>query len=97
MDNKYYVSIMSSRTRVLYIGVTSNLARRVYEHQHKLLPGFTSRYNITQLVYYDFTSDVRAAIAREKQIKKWSRAKKIALIMSMNPNWEDLSTTLFGT
>jgi putative endonuclease len=80
MDNQYYVYIMSSRRRVLYIGMTNNLARRVYEHQHKLLPGFTSRYNITQLVYFDSTSDVRAAIAREKQIKKWSRSKKIALI-----------------
>jgi putative endonuclease len=80
MDNQYYVYIMSSRRRVLYIGMTNNLARRVYEHQHKLLPGFTSRYNVTQLVYFDSTSDVRAAIAREKQIKKWSRSKKIALI-----------------
>jgi putative endonuclease len=87
---------MSSRTRVLYIGVTNNLARRVSEHQNKLLPGFTARYNVTQMVYYDFTSDVHAAIAREKQIKKWSRAKKIVLIQSMNPNWEDLSTTLFA-
>jgi putative endonuclease len=86
---------MSSRTRVLYVGVTNNLARRVYEHQSKLLPGFTARYNVTLLVYYDFTSDVHAAIAREKQIKKWSRSKKIALIETMNPNWEDLSKTLF--
>jgi putative endonuclease len=87
---------MSSRTKVLYIGMTNNLARRVHEHQNKLLPGFTARYNVTRLVYFDSTSDVRAAIEREKQIKKWSRSKKIELIESMNPNWDDLSGSLFA-
>jgi len=81
----YYVYIMTNRSRTLYIGVTNNLERRVYEHKHKLVPGFTSQYNITQLVYFELTSDVRAAIAREKQIKGWLRTKKIALIESANP------------
>ena len=87
----YYVYIMTNKSRTLYTGVTNDLRRRVYEHQHKLVPGFTSKYNITQLVYFEETSDVRLAIAREKQIKGWLRAKKIALIESMNPTWKDLS------
>jgi putative endonuclease len=87
----YYVYIMTNRSGTLYTGVTNNLQRRVYQHKHKLVPGFTCTYNITRLVYYEETSDVRAAIAREKQIKGWLRAKKIALIESMNPGWEDLS------
>jgi putative endonuclease len=87
----YYVYIMTNRSRSLYTGVTNNLVRRVYEHQHKLVEGFTKKYNITILVYYEETSDVRAALAREKQIKGWLRAKKMALIESMNPNWDDLS------
>jgi putative endonuclease len=66
---QYYVYIMSSKTRTLYVGVTSNLEQRVYQHKHKLVPGFTSRYNLTMLVYYAVTNDVREAIAREKQIK----------------------------
>ncbi len=88
---QYYVYIMSNYSRTLYTGVTNNLERRVYEHQQKLVPGFTSRYNITWLVYYEVTGDPRAAIAREKQIKGWRRSKKIALIESMNPAWQDLS------
>ena len=88
----YYVYIMTNKLHTLYTGVTNNLRRRVYEHQHKLVPGFTSKYNITQLVYFEETTDVRLAIAREKQIKGWLRAKKIALIESMNPAWKDLST-----
>jgi putative endonuclease len=71
--------------------VTNNLQRRVYEHKHKLVEGFTAKYNITRLVYYEATPDVRSAIAREKQIKGWLRSKKIALIESMNPEWRDLS------
>lgn len=86
----YCVYIMSSRTRVLYIGVTNNLVRRVSEHKRKLMPGFTRRYNVTRLVYYECTNDVRAAIAREKQLKGWLRIRKIALIESMNPEWDDL-------
>jgi putative endonuclease len=87
----YYVYIMTNRSRTLYTGVTNDLVRRVYEHQHKLVEGFTKKYNITMLVYYEETSDVRAALVREKQIKGWLRAKKVALIESMNPKWDDLS------
>ena len=89
---EFYVYIMTNRSRTLYTGVTNDLERRVYEHKHKLLPGFTQKYNITQLVYYEATSDVRSAIEREKQIKGWLRSKKVALIESINPEWRDLST-----
>jgi putative endonuclease len=82
---------MTNRSGTLYTGVTNNLQRRVYEHKHHLVPGFTSKYNITRLVHFESTPDVRSAIAREKQIKGWLRAKKIALIESSNPNWDDLS------
>jgi putative endonuclease len=87
----YYVYIMTNRSRTLYTGTTNDLKRRVYEHKHKLIPGFTNKYNITRLVYFEETADVKAAIAREKQIKGWLRAKKIALIESANPEWRDLS------
>ena len=83
--------IMTNGVRTLYIGVTNDLARRVYEHKHKLIDGFTKKYNITFLVYYDVTSDVEAARAREKQLKGWRRDKKIALIEASNPHWKDLS------
>ncbi|HEX5484247.1 MAG TPA: GIY-YIG nuclease family protein, partial [Terriglobia bacterium] len=75
----YFVYIMSSRSRTLYTGVTNNLMRRVYEHKHGIFPGFTSSYKITRLVYAEETSDIQIAIRREKQIKGWLRAKKIAL------------------
>jgi putative endonuclease len=88
---EYFVYILASRSRVLYIGVTNDLQRRVYEHQHKLIAGFTSKYNVTQLVYFESTPDVRSAIAREKEIKGWLRIKKIKLIESMNPRWRDIS------
>ncbi len=88
---QYYVYIMTNRSGTLYTGVTNDLARRVYEHRNKLIPGFTAKYNITKLVYFEITNDVRTAIAREKQFKGWLRAKKIALIASVNPNWDDLS------
>ncbi len=91
MTKQYYVYIMTNRNRTLYIGMISDLERRVYQHKHGLLPGFTSKYKMTQLVYYEVGDDVRAAIAREKQLKGWLRAKKIALIESMNPEWDDLS------
>jgi len=88
----YYVYIMTNRKNgVLYIGITNDLERRVFEHKHKLDQGFTSKYNCTRLVYYDSTPDVRAAIAAEKRIKGWLRKKKIELIESMNPEWRDLS------
>ena len=82
---------MTNKSRTLYTGVTNNLMRRVYEHKNKLVPGFTSKYNIQFLVYYEAGNDINAAIAREKQIKGWLRSKKIALIDSMNPKWKDLS------
>jgi len=88
---QYYVYIMTNKSRTLYTGVTNDLERRVYEHKQKLVPGFTARYNITRLVYFEATEDVQAAIVREKQIKGWLRRKKIALIESANPRWEDLS------
>jgi len=79
------------RSHVLYTGVTGNLPRRVFEHKNKLSPGFTSRYNLTRLVYYEMFVYPSAAIAREKEIKGWRRSKKIALIESMNPRWHDLA------
>jgi len=81
------VYIMTNGVRTLYIGVTQYLMRRVFEHKEKLVEGFTKRYNITMLVYYETTSDIRAAIAREKQLKSRRRSKKIALIESSNPQW----------
>ena len=88
----YYVYILTNKNHtVLYTGVTSDLVRRVYEHKNHLVKGFTSRYNIHKLVYYEYTTDVTAAIEREKQWKKWSRQKKIRLIERLNPEWLDLS------
>ncbi len=95
MPKQYYVYIMTNRSRTLYVGVTNDLERRVYEHKFKLVPGFTEKYHITQLVYFEATSDVRSALAREKQIKGWLRAKKIALIESTNAEWRDLSAEWF--
>ena len=74
--DRYFVYIMTNVSRTLYTGVTNNLVRRVYEHKNKIIPGFTSRYNITELVYFEETSDVQAALTREKEIKGWRRAKK---------------------
>lgn len=82
---------MASRSRVLYIGVTDDLQRRVYQHKHKLIPGFTSTYNVNQLVYYETTFDIRSAILREKQMKGWLRERKLELIEASNPTWQDLS------
>lgn len=92
---QYYVYIMTNHSGTLYTGMTNNLKRRVYQHRQKLIPGFTWKYNITRLVYYETTQDVRTAIAREKQIKGWLRRKKIALIESKNPNWVDLAEEWF--
>jgi putative endonuclease len=82
---------MTNKSRTLYTGVTNDLMRRVYEHKNKLIKGFTSRYNIQYLVYYESTSNVYSALEREKQIKGWLRKKKIAVIDSVNPEWKDLS------
>jgi putative endonuclease len=90
----YFVYILASRSRNLYVGVTDNLERRVWQHREGLIPGFTTRYRIHRLVYYEMLDDPRAAIAREKQIKGWRREKKVTLIEGKNPTWEDLSTEL---
>lgn len=87
---QYCVYITASSSRVLYIGVTSEFKNRIYQHKNKLLDGFTKKYNVDKLVYFEQTEDVISAIAREKQLKKWSRIKKIKLIESMNPYWNDL-------
>ena len=87
----YYVYIMTNHSKTLYVGMTNDLRRRVWQHKQKLIDGFTRRYNITRLIYYEETPNVRAAIAREKQIKGWLRKKKIALVESVNPGWKDLS------
>ncbi len=91
----FYVYIMTNRSRMLYTGVTNNLKRRVWEHKRKMVEGFTQKYNMTKLVYFETGSSIRAAIAREKQIKGWLRAKKIALIESVNRHWRHLSETWF--
>lgn len=79
----------------MYIGVTNNLARRVFEHKNKLADGFTKRYNVDKLVYFEDTPDIRAAIEREKQLKGWVRERKNALVEKTNPAWKDLSEELF--
>ena len=87
----YYVYIMTNHSRTLYTGMTNDLLRRVYEHKNGLVPGFTKKYKIKQLLYFEDTNDVVVAIEREKQIKGWLRQKKIDLIESINPEWEDLA------
>ena len=89
---QYYVYILASKKNgVLYIGMTNDLIKRVFEHKNKMIDGFTKKYNVSKLVYYEHTTDVHAALAREKEIKKWRREKKNALVASMNPEWNDLS------
>jgi len=91
----YYVYIMTNwNNMVLYVGVTNNIARRVFEHKEKLVEGFTKKYNINKLVFVESCEDVGDAIAREKQLKAGSRKKKIDLIMTDNPEWKDLSNTI---
>jgi putative endonuclease len=92
--NQYYVYIMASISRVLYVGVTNDLTRRVYEHKHELVKGFSSRYRIDRLVYCETCSDIESAIAREKQLKNWRRDKKLALIHQQNPEWDDLAESV---
>jgi len=86
---------MASRSRVLYTGVTNNLARRINEHKRGLIPGFTSRYRVTRLMYFEEFADVRDAIAREKEIKGWVRMRKLRLIEERNPTWADLADLWF--
>jgi putative endonuclease len=91
MQKTYFVYIVASKSRVLYIGVTSHLLQRQWQHANKATKGFTSEYNVYRLVYFEVTTDSLAAIAREKQLKRWRREKKIALIEKDNPTWEDLA------
>ncbi len=93
----YFVYIMASRRNgTLYVGVTNDLARRACEHQTGVVPGFTTRYNVKTLVWYESHADVDAAIAREKTIKRWPRKWKLNVIEEMNPDWQDLYETLNG-
>ncbi|MBU1274067.1 MAG: GIY-YIG nuclease family protein [Proteobacteria bacterium] len=97
MNRQYYVYIVTNKgNEVLYIGVTNDLARRVWEHRNGVAEGFTSRYNAGRLVYYEVFDDPEKAITREKQLKKGPRKRKVELIEAMNPGWQDLSEELFG-
>ena len=91
IKNQYYIYILANkRNGTLYIGVTSNLIKRVYEHKKNLVDGFTKKYSIHKLVYYEITDDIESAIRREKQLKKWNRKWKLHLIENSNPKWIDL-------
>ena len=95
--NSYWVYILcSKRNGALYVGVTNNLVRRVYEHKQKLIDGFTKKYDINKLIYTEEFNDVHAAIYREKCIKKWNRSWKLKLIEQYNPEWEDLYAKMFA-
>lgn len=96
MSRTYCVYIVASISRVVYIGVTNNLVRRVYEHKQGLVAGCTKRYQVDRLVYFEETTDVRVAIEREKQLKTWRREKKLALIEATNPLWKDLYLDFTG-
>jgi len=95
-ERQYCVYILANQARTIYVGVTNDLQRRVNEHKDAAIPGFTARYRVNRLVYYELTDDIRDAIAREKQIKGWLRAKKIQLIEAENPRWRDLSLDWSG-
>ena len=96
MDKNYFVYILASkRNGPLYIGVTNNLENRMYQHKNKLVDGFTKKYGVDKLVHYEMTNDVRSAIQREKQLKKWNRKWKLELIEKKNPEWKDLSEEWF--
>lgn len=89
----YFVYIVSSKSNTLYVGVTNNLEKRIYEHKNKLIPGFTSKYNINRLVYFQEFRNINDAILDEKKVKGWTRKKKMELIKSINPLYKDLSNT----
>ncbi|MGR3179796.1 MAG: GIY-YIG nuclease family protein [Candidatus Anammoxibacter sp.] len=92
MANTYYVYMLASkRNGTLYLGVTNNLERRMYEHKNSLVEGFSKKYKVYNLVYYEETNDIHAALEREKQLKKWNRKWKLALIERANPNWNDIA------
>jgi putative endonuclease len=86
----YFIYILSSKNKVLYVGMTDNLARRIYEHKQRLVEGFTKEYNVDRLVYYEILPDLKSVVKREKQLKNWHREWKINLIESMNKGWKDL-------
>jgi putative endonuclease len=89
---RYYVYLLTNwNNKVMYIGVTNNLERRLSEHKNNLVKGFTQKYNVHRLVYFEETSDVKVALSREKEIKKWRREKKNMLVIAVNPEWKDLS------
>lgn len=91
MNKEYYIYILSNNSNnVLYIGVTNNLMKRVYEHKSKLVKGFTEKYNVNKLIYFEEYKDIKEAIKREKQLKNWHRGWKLNLIKTMNPNFKDL-------
>jgi putative endonuclease len=96
MSGAYFVYILASRSRTLYVGVTNDLERRIGEHREGLVPGFTSQYRVFRLVYFEAFTDVRSAIAREKEIKGWRREKKVWLIERHNRTWEDLASRPTG-
>lgn len=91
MERQFYVYILASKTRRLYIGVTNDLRKRLWEHRHKITNGFAERYHINRLVHYEITTDVNSAITREKRLKNWPRAWKLDLIEGQNPDWNDLA------
>jgi len=94
---RFYVYLLTNwNNNVIYVGATNNLERRIYEHKNKLVKGFTEKYNVNKLVYFEETQDVTVAIEREKEIKKWRREKKNKLVNLMNPKWDDLSSGWFG-
>ena len=95
-DNRYYVYIMASRSLNLYTGVTNSIYQRALQHKSGEIDGFTKKYNINRLVYYEIFEHIGNAIAREKQVKAWTRAKRLALIKSMNPTWQDLAESWGG-
>lgn len=94
-EHRYFVYLLTNRNnKVMYVGMTNDLLRRVYEHRTKAVKGFTEKYNVHKLVYFEETSDIHAAIAREKEIKKWRRGKKDALVNTTNPVWHDLAVNI---
>ena len=94
-DHQYYVYFLTNKNnKVMYVGVTNDLRRRIHEHQNKKIKGFSQKYNLTKLVYFEETTDINSAITREKEIKKWRREKKNRLVHSLNPQWKDLSIEL---
>ena len=97
MDKTYYVFITANRTKVLYTGVTSDLTDRIIQYKNKRLNGFTKKYNVSRLVWYDETNDIQTALEWEKKIKGWSRKKKIDIIEKNNPQWQDLSAAWLGS